>query len=236
METQTLGTHQSTYDAIFRHPIARNLQWRDVRSMLGALAEVAEEDGGKVKFVRNGVTLAFHRPRGKDLSDAQEVMQIRHFLERSGPAPKAALAEGVHLLVVINHREARIFRTELHGAVPQRITPFDPYGTGRYLHQVEEGANGQRKPEPASYYEAIAKTLAGAQKILLLGSSTGSSSAMEHLVAELKAHHPELAARVAGTVVVNEQHMSDDQLLAEARAFYAAGDAKAGSATTSKET
>jgi len=59
---------------------------------------------------------------------------------------------------------------------------------------------------------------------------------MEHLVAELKAHHPELAARVAGTVVVNEQHMSDDQLLAEARAFYAAGDAKAGSATTSKET
>jgi hypothetical protein len=29
-----------------------------------------------------------------------------------------------------------------------------------------------------------------------------------------------MARRVAGTVVVNEQHMSDDQLLAEARAFY----------------
>jgi hypothetical protein len=168
------------------------------------------------------MTLALRRPRGKDLSDAQEVMQIRHFLERSDPPPKRAVADGVHMLVVMNHREARVFRTELHGSVPQRITPFDPHGVGRHLHQVEENATGQRKPEPASFYEAIARTLAGAEKILILGSSTGSSSAMDHLVAELKQHHPDLARRVAGTVVVNEQHMSDDQLLAEARKFYSA--------------
>src|SRR3954463_3616579 len=121
MESNTLGTHQETYDAVFRHPIARNLQWREVRSMLGTLAEVSE-NGGHVKFTRNGVTLALRRPRGKDLSDAQEVMQVRHFLERSGPPPKRAVADGVHMLVVINHREARVFRTELHGSVPQRIT------------------------------------------------------------------------------------------------------------------
>ena len=41
-------------------------------------------------------------------------------------------------------------------------------------------------------------------------------------MAELRQHRPDLARRVVGTHVVNEQHMSEDQLLAEARAFYAA--------------
>src|SRR5688572_1942913 len=30
MQTQQpLGIHQGTYDAVFQHPVARNLQWRD---------------------------------------------------------------------------------------------------------------------------------------------------------------------------------------------------------------
>lgn len=121
------------------------------------------------------------------------------------------------MLVVIDHREARIFKTELHGSVPQRITP---YGTGRHLHNVEDNANGQRKPEVKAYYEAVAATLKGAEQILILGSSTGSSSAMDHLLGELKDHHPELARRVVTSMVVNAQHMSDDQLLAKARELY----------------
>ncbi|WP_196527545.1 hypothetical protein [Nostoc commune] len=44
---------------------------------------------------------------------------------------------------------------------------------------------------------------------------------MNYLVAELKEHHPDIAERVVGTVVVNEQHMTTDQLLAQARSFYA---------------
>ena len=31
METELTGTHRTTYDAVFQHPIARNLAWRDVR-------------------------------------------------------------------------------------------------------------------------------------------------------------------------------------------------------------
>jgi chemotaxis response regulator CheB len=190
--------------------------------MLTALADVAEENDGRLKFTRNGQTLTVHPPRRKDFSDVEALMQIRHFLERSEAPSQDAVAEGVHLLVVLDHREARIFKTELHGSVPQRISAYDPHGANRDLHHVEKDSDGQRKPEPKAYYDAIARTLEGAQKILLLGSSTGSSSAMDHLMTELKQHHPELARRVAGTVVVNEQHMSEDQFLAEARAFYAA--------------
>ena len=43
-------------------------------------------------------------------------------------------ATAPHLLVVIDHQEARVYRTEVSGAVPERITPYDPHGYGRHLH------------------------------------------------------------------------------------------------------
>ena len=123
METKAFGNHQSTYDSVFQHPVARNLQWRDVKAMLTSLADSTEDHGESLKFVRNGQTLTLHPPKRKDFSDIQEVMQVRHFLERSDVAAPAAVAEGAHLLVVIDHREARIFSAELSGSVPERITP-----------------------------------------------------------------------------------------------------------------
>ncbi len=220
MNTQLSGPHQITYEAVFQHPVSRNLQWRDVRSMLAALADTTEDRDETVKFTRNGKTLLVHPPKRKDFSDVHELMKIRSFLEQSeAPEPKAA--GGLHLLVVIDHREARIFKTELHGSTPQRITPFDPHESRRHLHYVADDSNGQRRPELKSFYEAVTRTLGGAEKILILGTATGSSSAMEHLVAELKEHHPDLARRVVGTIAVNEHHMTEPQMLAEARAFYA---------------
>ena len=132
MEIPTLGIHQSTSDADFQHPIARNLQWHDVRSMLGSLAETTEEPNGNTKFSRNGQTLTVHPSRHKDVSDIEEMMQIRHFLERSAPpaTPTTAPADA-HILVVIDHREARIFQTELQNAIPARIVPLGP--TGRFI-------------------------------------------------------------------------------------------------------
>lgn len=126
-----------------------------------------------------------------------------------------------HLLVVIDHQEARIYRTEVHGAVPQRISPYDPHGFGRHLHSAHEWTDGKRQPERKSFYEAVAKTLRGAEQILLFGSGTGRSSAMDMLLADVKAHHPEVAAKVIGTVVVDPHHSTENQLLAKARDFYA---------------
>lgn len=68
------SAHQSTYDAVFQHPLARNLQWRDVRSMLTALADNTEEHADNVKLTRNGLSLTVHPPRRKDFSDVSELM------------------------------------------------------------------------------------------------------------------------------------------------------------------
>ena len=222
MESRLSGPHQKVYQRIFQHPMPHNLQWREVWSMLCAITDVnaVEDDKGNLKATRNGQTLVLHRPRGKDLADKKELMQVRHFLERSGTAAAAPAAIGTHLLVVIDHREARIYSAQLHGSVPQRITPYDPFGYGRDLHYNQDDSNGQRKPERKSFYEAVAKTLQGAQQILMFGVGTGASSAMEQLLLDLKHHHHDLAERVIGSSVVDEHHLTDDQLLAKARELF----------------
>jgi hypothetical protein len=226
METQLSGPHSKVYQRVFQHPMPNNLQWREVSSMLSALADtdVAEDAKGNLKITRNGQMLTLHRPRGKDLADKQELMQVRHFLERSETPLAPSAPAGSHLLVVIDHREARIYSTELHGAVPQRITPYDPFGFGRDLHYKQDDSNGQRKPESKSFYEAVAKTLAGAKQILMFGTGTGASSAMEQLLLDLKQHHKDIAARVVGSVAVDEHHLTEDQLLAKARELFVKGE------------
>jgi hypothetical protein len=129
--------------------------------------------------------------------------------------------DGPHLLVVIDHHEAHIYRTEVHGAVPERIVPYDPHGYGKHLHSAHEWTDGKRQPERKGFHEAVAKTLRGAEQVLLFGSGTGRSSAMDMLLADLKAHHADVAGKVIGSVVVDAHHTTEGQLLARARAFYA---------------
>ena len=192
--------------------------------MLSAMkdAEAIEEGNGNLKVTRNGQTLVLHRPRGKDLADKKELMHVRHFLERSETLAPIPATAGTHLLVVIDHREARIFSTEMHGSVPQRIMPYDPFGFDRDLHYNQDDANGQRKPEKKAFYEAVAKTLTGAKQILIFGTGTGNSSAMEVLVAELKQNHHDIAQHIIGTFAVDEHHLTEDQLLAKARELFVA--------------
>ena len=56
---------------------------------------------------------------------------------------------------------------------------------------------------------------------MLFGSGTGKSSAMEQLLADLKDHHPDVAEKVIGSVLVDAHHTTESQLLAKARDFYA---------------
>jgi len=109
----------------------------------------------------------------------------------------------------------------LHGAVPQRITPLDPNGFGRQLHYVQDDSNGQRKPELKSFYEAVVKTLQGAEAILIFGSGTGASSAMTHLVAEMRRRHGRTGAAHCWRGGDRSATPERRQLLARARDFYA---------------
>jgi hypothetical protein len=214
------GSHQRTYDRIFQHPISHNLEWREVRSLMNELGQTEEESNGNLKITRNGQTLMLHPSNKKDISEMKEIMSLRHFLERSESTPAAAADMETHWLLVIDHHEARIFHAEMIGAIPQRVLPHKPDEFFRHAHNSKDVSRGQDKPDPTSYFEPIVKVLQAAGPILIFGTGTGTSSEMEQFVAWIKIHHPDLSKRVVGSLVVDEHHLSEGQLLANAREFY----------------
>jgi len=83
------GAPLRTYEKLFQHPLTHNLEWRELRAMLDKMGQVIDESNSHIAFHRNGQSLVLHRPHGKDLTDVHELMEIRHFLERSDSAPPA---------------------------------------------------------------------------------------------------------------------------------------------------
>jgi len=214
------GSHLRAYNAIFQHPLSHNLEWHNVYGMLRQLAQIEEEPNGHLRVTRNGQVLVLHPPRTKDVSSAHEIIALRHFLERSETAEGVPQGADSHWLLVIDHEEARIFRAEMHGAIPQQILPHEPGRYFRHAHNSKDFSRGQEKPEPNSYFEPVAEALQVHGQILVFGSGTGASSEMEQFIAWVKVHRPEVAGRIIGSLVVDGHHLSADQLLAKAREYY----------------
>jgi len=218
MNIQLSHGHRHTFDAIMRHPSAHNIQWHDVKSMLGELARHTDEPNGATAYTLNGRRLVLPATSDKDVGSHEQLNELRAFLapENGGLAP--VVVSGVNLLVVLDHRQADIFEPMVDGGIRRHIATPDQ--DQRHLHSVTNDANGTRLPEDATFYAAIVDALAGADRVLFFGSSTGAASAMEHLINDLKRHHPALSARVIGAVRLSTQHLTQDQMLAQARALF----------------
>jgi hypothetical protein len=218
---QLNGSHLRTYEKIFRHPVSHDLDWRDVRFLFDRLGHVSTEANGHVKATRNGHTHIFPRIQTNGIMGVDEIMELRHFLLRSETsAPETGEKEG-HWLVVIDHHEARIFRSEMHGSVPRQILPHRPEDYFRHAHNSKDFSRGQEKPDANSFFEPVARALKGAGKILIIGSGKGTGSEMEQFDGWMTRHHPELARRIIGSLVADQHHLTEAQLLAKAREFYA---------------
>jgi len=215
------GSHLRTYNTIFQHPVSHNLEWRHVHALLRELCQVEEEHNGNLKVTRNGQTLVLHPPRTKDVAETEELMALRHFLERSELTAPAMNGGLTHWLLVIDHHVARLFRSEIHGSVPQRLLPHEPDEFFRHAQNSQNLSRGKEKPDPNSFFGPVAKALLTGGPILVFGTGTGTSSEMEQFISWARLHHPDLAGRIMGSLVVDENHLTDDQLLAKAREFYA---------------
>ncbi len=77
------GTHRRTLEAIFRHPLAHNLEWNDVVGLFGKIGDAQERRSGEFVFAVDGHSHVMRKPHDKDLTSS-EVMEIRHFLMQTG--------------------------------------------------------------------------------------------------------------------------------------------------------
>jgi hypothetical protein len=214
------GSHFRTYEKIFQHPISHDLDWCDVRTLLDRLGEVTEESNGNLKVTRNGNTCVIQPHRKGEAVEADKLIELRHFLERAETPLAEADEKEAHWLVVIDHHEARIFRSEIHDAVPRQILPHKPEDYFRHAHNSKDFSRGREKPDPNSFFEPVARELKGSGKILVVGSGKGTGSEMEQFVSWLTIHYPELSRRVIGSLVVDQHHLTEAQLLVKAREFY----------------
>jgi len=221
MNSTTLltGAHRRSYRRIFQQPASSNLAWHDVRSLFRHVGQVEEEPNGNLTVTRNGQTLVLPPPRTKDVAAPDELAAVRDFLTRSEPTLPATNGREPHWLLVIDPHESRLYRAEVNGGCPERILLPDPDAHFRHVRNPEEFSKGPESSDRS--FAPLAKALRDAGQIFVVGASPGASAEMERFIAWLKHHHPELAARIIGSLVADEPPLTEGQLLDKSREFYA---------------
>ena len=90
-ETHLSHKHAHTLQQIFQHPATHNLAWHDVMVFVKQNG-TAQEDNERLTFTLNGISEVFHRSRGKDVVDVQQVSELQHFLEKAGVKKDGTMA------------------------------------------------------------------------------------------------------------------------------------------------
>ena len=73
--------HRKTLEAVFKSPIASNIVWRDVVSLLIALGAYVEEGAGsRVCVELNDRIAIFHRPHPRKEVDKGAIKSVQKFL------------------------------------------------------------------------------------------------------------------------------------------------------------
>jgi hypothetical protein len=220
------GPHRRALEAIFRHPLAHNLEWSDVVRLIGEVGETQEKASGEFEFKIAGKRHIMRRPHSKDLTSS-EVLEVRHFLTQAGlspelpsqPAPRPDPA-APSLLIVVDHHGTKIFLVDVTSddASEHVIRPYDPHHFLHHLvHKDQSRERGQRAPEESAYYERIADAVALGGKIVVVGHGEGKSSAAQHLTEYLRSHHRETYRRIVREIGTDLSAITPPQLLDLAR-------------------
>lgn len=83
--------HDAVIGKIFAHPMAANIDWKKLASALEHFgATIDTSNHGRAKIILNGAELVISTPHhGHDIESKDDIMNLRHFLESQGFAPKA---------------------------------------------------------------------------------------------------------------------------------------------------
>ena len=82
------STHSKTLTAVFADPVSASIEWRRIGALLVAIGcRVIEGNGSRVRFEKDGVVAAFHRPHPAKEAKPYQVRDARHYLESLGVKP-----------------------------------------------------------------------------------------------------------------------------------------------------
>lgn len=123
------------------------------------------------------------------------------------------------VVAVVERNEAKVWPTNAEkGSKPEVI--HSPAVRNIHVRDAQHHGGHDTDKGDKAYYEEIAKILAPAGEILLVGHGTGKSNAVLKLIQHLERYHSDVAHKVVGSLDVNVPAMTDGELLAAARAWF----------------
>ena len=125
------------------------------------------------------------------------------------------MSQHFHCVVWLDHREAKLFAFGSEAVEPQVIRAA---GGARHLHHHAGSIGSGHSSVDSHYLEAIAKALASAGEILVVGPGQAKTELMHYLGQQ----HPALAAKVVKVETID--HPTDGQIVALARKTFKAID------------
>ena len=146
------------------------------------------------------------------------------------PAERA-LVDGKHVLVAVDAKGARVYRTLLSSDAtrpPERLVPLIRYNdSSKYDEKDDARRNKKYSKLPDAIARAVLEKLAeiDPDTVLVAAHGKGKGDAARALVSFLGKHDRKLASRIVGEAVHVEsekggRRLSDRQLLATARRAY----------------
>ena len=220
-----------TLEALYRHPMAHNLEWADVVTLFRAIGAVDQKSHNDITFTVGGARHKIRKPHSKDIT-MEELLEFRRILTLAGWSPEATHADvagraapadaapAPDLLVVIEHHEARIFHLDTQSAetTEHAIKPYDPHHFLHHLsHKDQSRERGQRAPEDTGFYVRLAAAVAPAHAIVVVGHGAGHSNAADHFMEHLRLHHTDTFGKVVREAVADLSSLTPPQLLALGR-------------------
>jgi hypothetical protein len=214
------GADRRTLDAIFRHPLAHNLSWREVVGLVSAIGAADEKQNGDVLFQVGDEQLSRKTPHTKDLT-ASDVMDLRHFLTRAGWSPDAAAlsppaarseADAQSLIIVIDHASAQVYRIDLFADDSDGVAAHDPRQLVHHLERSQHDADrDETYPADERFFEEVAVAASTGGPIVVIGHGKGQSNEADHLTAYLKRHHPMTYERIVSEIVADLPSLTTPQ-------------------------
>lgn len=207
------GADLRTLTRIWQHPLTLNLALRDVIRLFTAIERAETQHNGDIRLRIGNETLTLQRSHGKDLT-SDEVITIRHFLDRTGWSPTAPQLAPVTILaadmvVIIDRAGARVHRLG---------SADDPH---HILHDIDAAQHDSDRegiwPADQRFFADIASALTPTGRIVVIGHGKGQSNAAQHLIAWADSHRPDIHARIARNIVADLPNMTTGELLALAR-------------------
>lgn len=186
--------------------------------MFEDLGTVMREPDGDVRVRLNEGSVTFYKPALSDISSSERIMQVRRMLESHDI--HALLFPQKAVLIVMCRASTTVYQLNLGIDSYEKPIPGDNLGYHQHVHSKHDYSDHIEKPNNHTHYEAISARLAGAQKILIFGSGTGSHNAMDLYLSWLLENHPKLSESIGGTMSIDESQMTEEQMLRKAHMFF----------------